>query len=152
MDHPWLQNLFSVAFGAFLGIFADPIKQKISRRTELKRAKHEVYDELAVYISDLKRLSNGVGGFASFERVTGTPPSLDVIDWYTNHRLDLLLELDSKKGIRTLHRDIKKDFEKAHHTRELSGKQTLLEKVLDGTYELDKVYLREAMARMSKES
>jgi hypothetical protein len=124
---PWVQNLGFTFVGALLGIGADEIKRWLSRRYDLRLAKREIYDELAVYIADLEKIwGNPEGGdFSEYVRVRQVPPKRDIIEWYTANRFDLLLRLDAKKGIRKLHRDIEASIDNIPEARGIPGQQAL---------------------------
>jgi hypothetical protein len=150
----WVQNLCFTVVGTVLGIGADEIKRWLSRQTDLRLAKREIYDELAVYIADLEKIwgDRERRDFSEYVRVRQVPPRLDIINWYTANRFDLLLRLDTKKGIRKLYRDIEASIEKSEVIKGIPEQSSLLKAVNEEQYDLDNSYLKQLVRERLKAS
>jgi hypothetical protein len=110
---PLVTNAVCVVLGVVLGLLAEPLKARALRRSELKPARREIYAELAQYLANIESANRGLGhhdhsedaraaDFESSKLTCKSPPKFEVIQWYKSNRLDLLLHIDSDRGIRML--------------------------------------------------
>jgi hypothetical protein len=108
-----LLSLLSVIVGAALGLLAEPLKARVLRRSELKLAGREIYQELAYYIAEIESVYSGSGhlknrqeilsaDFQLSKSICTSRPKFEAIGWYKSNRFDLLMRVDPDRGIRML--------------------------------------------------
>ena len=98
--------MLPTAVGVVLGLFAEPVRAWILRRSELKVARNEIYSELAGYLAQMELVRDNKVDFESAKRYCMWPPRFDVMDWYKSNRFDLILRLDPSRGLRIIYSSI----------------------------------------------
>jgi hypothetical protein len=158
-----LWPFLTTALGVALGLLAEPVKARVLRKSELKLARQEIYCELGGYIAAIERVQSGLGhgehseevrgaDFESSKRICKSPPKFEVIQWYKSNRMDLLLRIDRKRGIRMLSEGLVALHEDAQAPGRLLG---LPKRILDFLRQheacLDGLLLRRCISNAHKE-
>jgi hypothetical protein len=142
-ENPWI-GLIGVALGAVLGgaisILGEPLKRRLVRRSEIEHAKAEMYDDIAEYVALLQNADKGA--FRNYRWLRTNNPELAMIRWYKENRMDLLLTIDKKRGLRRIYNIFSDDRELQPLSIDIIGRLALVRKLADRRY-LDAAYLRE---------
>jgi hypothetical protein len=135
-DSPWIA-LTGVVLGAVISVFSEPAKQWMLHRSERKRAKREMYDDLAEYVALLQNAWEG--SYADYKWIRNDNPDMPMIRWYRDNRMDLLLWADKNRGLRSIYNLFCSDPAPYPTTIDINGRLDLIEKLkknklLDGDY------------------
>ncbi len=135
-DSPWVA-LTGVVLGAVISVFSEPAKRWMLDRSERKRARREIYDDLAEYIALLENA--GHSAYADYKWIRTNNPEMAMIRWYRDNRMDLLLWVDKSRGLRRVYNLFCSDPGPYPTTIDITGRLALIEKLkkdklLDGDY------------------
>lgn len=145
-DNPWVA-LTGVALGAVISVFSEPAKRWMLDRSERKRAKREMYDDIAEYVALLENA--GHSAFSSYKWIRTNNPEMANIRWYRENRMDLLLSVDENRGLRRIYNLFCSDPGPYPTTIDITGRLHLIEKLKEEKL-LDADYLGKRV-RLAKE-
>lgn len=98
-----ISTIVSLIIGFLLGLFGEPIRQRIVEKAECSRAKRELYSDLGAYLARVEAFTL-LDDPDPMLWIEITRPNVPFFDYYNEKRPAIFLRTDKTHGIRNLAR------------------------------------------------